>query len=100
MRLLGGLQNRRLEPGAFTRRHGILNAARLGTGLLMKNKSSIGSLNLLRWAVCELSAAILFLPVLAGEAGAGASPYAKWPNGPPADAGFFPIAVWLQAPAN
>ena len=30
----------------------------------------------------------------------GASPYAAWENGPSADAGFFPIAVWLQNPRN
>ncbi len=29
-----------------------------------------------------------------------ASPYAKWQHGPPRDAGFFPIAVWLQDPRN
>jgi hypothetical protein len=29
-----------------------------------------------------------------------ASPYAKWEHGPPHDAGFFPIAVWLQDPRN
>ena len=29
-----------------------------------------------------------------------ASPYAKWEHGPPRDAGFFPIAVWLQDPRN
>ena len=28
------------------------------------------------------------------------SPYAKWPHGPPADPAFFPLAVWLQDPAN
>jgi hypothetical protein len=28
------------------------------------------------------------------------SPYARWTNGPGKDAGFFPIAVWLQAPHN
>lgn len=26
--------------------------------------------------------------------------YSKWPNGPSADPSFFPIAVWLQSPAN
>jgi hypothetical protein len=31
---------------------------------------------------------------------ADARPYAKWTNGPPSDPGFFPVAVWLQAPAN
>jgi hypothetical protein len=29
---------------------------------------------------------------------ARANPYAKWENGPPHDADFFPIAVWLQDP--
>jgi hypothetical protein len=29
-----------------------------------------------------------------------ASPYAKWERGPSHDAGFFPIAVWLQDPRN
>ncbi len=28
------------------------------------------------------------------------SPYARWNNGPSADAEFFPIAVWLQSPRN
>jgi hypothetical protein len=28
------------------------------------------------------------------------TPYARWQNGPPADPGYFPIAVWLQDPVN
>jgi hypothetical protein len=28
------------------------------------------------------------------------SPYAQWKNGPPKEDSFFPIAVWLQDPAN
>ncbi|MEO8427061.1 MAG: hypothetical protein ABI651_08115 [Verrucomicrobiota bacterium] len=32
--------------------------------------------------------------------GADGNPYAKWPKGPPSDPGFFPLAVWLQAPSN
>ncbi len=35
--------------------------------------------------------------------GPGDSPnnvYAKWAKGPPADASFFPIAVWLQSPSK
>ena len=28
------------------------------------------------------------------------SPYAKWDHGPSHDAGFFPVAVWLQDPRN
>lgn len=34
----------------------------------------------------------------ADEARTGA--YAQWENGPPADPGYFPIAVWLQGPQN
>ena len=30
----------------------------------------------------------------------GANPYLKWINGPSRDAGFFPIAVWLQNPTR
>ena len=26
--------------------------------------------------------------------------YARWSHGPPSDPNFFPIAVWLQSPAN
>src|SRR6266516_3111818 len=29
-----------------------------------------------------------------------AGSYSKWLYGPPNDAGFFPIAVWLQNPVN
>lgn len=29
-----------------------------------------------------------------------ASPYARWSKGPSTDPAFFPIAVWLQSPAN
>lgn len=28
------------------------------------------------------------------------SPYARWTNGPSADPGYFPIAVWLQDPSH
>lgn len=35
----------------------------------------------------------------AGAAGAASvAPYAAWKHGPPADAAYFPIAVWLQDP--
>ncbi|MHC4691646.1 MAG: hypothetical protein ACYS67_02810, partial [Planctomycetota bacterium] len=30
----------------------------------------------------------------------GANPFVKWANGPSHDAGFFPIAVWLQNPTK
>ena len=38
--------------------------------------------------------------VLSAWTSDGASPYMKWRNGPPHDAGFFPIAVWLQNPGK
>jgi hypothetical protein len=28
------------------------------------------------------------------------APYGRWSHGPPTDAGYFPIAVWLQNPRN
>jgi hypothetical protein len=31
---------------------------------------------------------------------AESSPYARWQHGPPAEPGYFPIAVWLQDPRN
>ena len=41
------------------------------------------------------------VPASAAERGAvAANPYSKWPKGPPTDPGFFPLAVWLQAPAK
>lgn len=43
---------------------------------------------------------LLLLTVFAGIDGSGASPYAKWSHGPPEDPAFFPLAVWLQSPAN
>src|SRR5947209_19341420 len=43
----------------------------------------------------------MLMSALAAERGAGASnPYEKWAKGPPSDPGFFPLAVWLQSPAN
>jgi hypothetical protein len=54
----------------------------------------------LRWLA--LIFAILGAAPAAGGGGedASKSPYAAWTNGPPAGADFFPIAVWLQEPAN
>ena len=45
---------------------------------------------------------IILLSVFNAGLGANSSanPYAQWENGPPHDAGFFPIAVWLQNPDN
>ena len=40
------------------------------------------------------------LPAQAREEAAGQGAYARWRHGPPGDAGFFPIAVWLQSPHN
>ena len=34
------------------------------------------------------------------EVGSAGSPYGNWTNGPSHDPGFFPVAVWLQSPAN
>jgi hypothetical protein len=44
----------------------------------------------------------LVLGATAGMArgGEGGPNYGRWSKGPPADASFFPIAVWLQNPAN
>jgi len=36
----------------------------------------------------------------AGPAAPAAAPYGAWKHGPPADANYFPIAVWLQDPKN
>ena len=52
-------------------------------------------------ALVALSAAVLFAAEPAAKpATSPASPYAKWKNGPSAKDDYFPIAVWLQAPAN
>lgn len=54
-----------------------------------------------------MKASVAFLLLIAGICAALAadsppanSPYAQWRNGPPSDPGFFPLAVWLQNPAN
>jgi len=45
---------------------------------------------------------IILLSVINAGPGAktSANPYAQWENGPPHNADFFPIAVWLQNPRN
>ena len=43
---------------------------------------------------------LLIAPWLCISAGNNSTPYAQWKNGPPSDAGYFPIAVWLQSPRN
>jgi hypothetical protein len=52
----------------------------------------------LGWAVIHLLAPMLF--VLVGSVTSVDGQYDTWPNGPPKDPGFFPIAVWLQNPRN
>ena len=41
-----------------------------------------------------------FLTASLAAGAESASPYGRWENGPPAEASYFPIAVWLQAPRN
>ena len=43
---------------------------------------------------------VLALATVRLTAGDPASVYAQWQHGPSADPGYFPIAVWLQSPAN
>ncbi len=42
----------------------------------------------------------VFSTGLAPGLGLAGSGYEKWPHGPPTGPGFFPLAVWLQSPAN
>ena len=47
--------------------------------------------------VCMLAGSVLAANPTGGkDAGAFVSPYARWQNGPPKDANYFPISVWLQ----
>ncbi len=51
--------------------------------------------------VCIVSLSLLAVHgSRAAEDEAVTSPYAQWHSGPPADADYFPIAVWLQGPQN
>jgi hypothetical protein len=55
------------------------------------------------WWALAAGAACAGVALGAGRAaapGTSAAPYAQWKNGPPADASYFPIAVWLQDPKN
>ena len=55
------------------------------------------------WYVVAMLVAVVLMSVYAEgseEEPAHTSPYAKWQRGPSTDPGFFPIAVWLQAPEN
>ncbi len=52
---------------------------------------------------CHIAALLLLLspvPRVAAADSPETSPYAKWSHGPSTDPAFFPIAVWLQSPAN
>jgi hypothetical protein len=48
--------------------------------------------------VQALAAALAAFPCAVQGGDAAASPYARWENGPPGAASYFPIAVWLQDP--
>ena len=51
------------------------------------------------WLLPAISCTLLSAPAAENSAGAG-NAYEKWAKGPPSDPGFFPLAVWVQAPAN
>ncbi len=42
---------------------------------------------------------VLCAPGGSVQAQGSGNPYGQWENGPPSDAGFFPIGVWVQDPA-
>jgi len=42
----------------------------------------------------------IWLAASMARAAAGTNDYARWSNGPSASSDYFPIAVWLQQPAN
>ncbi|HWH70711.1 MAG TPA: hypothetical protein VNT26_15080, partial [Candidatus Sulfotelmatobacter sp.] len=52
------------------------------------------------WAVLVGTALTLTSGLCAESSATNSSPYAKWSHGPATDPGFFPLAVWLQGPAN
>ena len=54
----------------------------------------------MRWAWGLALVAVMAAITRAAPAEGPANPYATWQHGPPKDARFFPIAVWLQAPRN
>ena len=67
----------------------------------MKIRSACRPLDNLSTIACRFLAifAVALAPVCLAS-GTDDNPYAKWPKGPPSDPGFFPLAVWLQAPSN
>jgi hypothetical protein len=58
----------------------------------------------MRSSILLAAGSVFFAAGIAGgadaEKKATATPYAAWKHGPPADASYFPIAVWLQDPRN
>jgi len=64
----------------------------------------IGALRrrLQRWLCSSLAGAFLTgaTAIIAGPVAVAEKPARPWTNGPWANSNFFPIAVWLQAPAN
>jgi hypothetical protein len=54
----------------------------------------------MRSSLWILSVAALAAACLGGCAGPSVSRYAAWSHGPPTDADFFPVAVWLQDAEN
>src|SRR5579859_92783 len=53
-----------------------------------------------RFVLLLLLAASTGAPALRAHPFGDNPPYAQWTNGPSPDPSFFPIAVWLQNPAN
>jgi hypothetical protein len=43
---------------------------------------------------------LILLLLVAGKAAEAQNPYLQWKHGPPHDASYFPLAVWLQDPEN
>ena len=95
----GGLPDCRLTSGTTQ----VMNAVRheQSERPSMKNQRIASS----GFSTRSLSAASLCLAALCfclglGVARGSESAYARWTNGPSLDPSFFPIAVWLQSPAN
>lgn len=51
----------------------------------------------MKWIALTFAAASILAAFGGRPQGA---PYGQWKNGPGTDAGYFPIAVWLQSPSN
>ena len=52
------------------------------------------------WRSAVVVVAFLASQATSAEKEAAMTAYQAWKNGPPADPGYFPIAVWLQDPKN